>query len=97
MFVFRFLSRGLGPARTLKEFRKTAKIVAKPPWSLHRARDYLNDLCDGNVGAFERTPITLTEVFRAGTIDAECSLLFHDKPKPECLPNYESMVVRTLF
>lgn len=34
--------------RTIHEFRKTAKAVAKHPWSLTAASQYLEELCDRN-------------------------------------------------
>ena len=32
----------------IKEYRKTANRVAKPPWNLHRARQYLHDWTNRN-------------------------------------------------
>lgn len=44
----KILQRNKLSDRQLSEFRKTARLIAQPPWSLTDGAQYLNALCDDN-------------------------------------------------
>lgn len=55
--------------RAIKEWRKTARQVAKEPWNLFKAQKYLEDLCDNNVTGTQPAPIPLNFIHNAGRSD----------------------------
>ena len=51
--------------QTLKEFRKTAELVAQEPWGLLRAQQYLQEMCDLNeAGEASGVPPKLDLIFK---------------------------------
>ena len=52
----KILSRNKLSDRQLKEFRRTARIISQPPWSLQRGCEYLQGMCDDNESGREHQP-----------------------------------------
>lgn len=55
----KILQRNKLSDRQLNEFRKTARLIAQPPWSLISGAQYLNALCDDNESGRIHAPPTL--------------------------------------
>ena len=52
----KLLPRNTLSERQLKEFRKTARLISQPPWSLQRGCEYLQGMCDDNQSGREHQP-----------------------------------------
>lgn len=82
------ISRNKLSDRQLAEFRKTARQIAEPPWSLLRASDYLNRLCDDNASEKVHDPPPLVFFNSSGEeIDGFQALRDRADP-PEDLLNF---------
>ena len=53
------LGRNKFSDRQVAEFRKTARVIAEPPWGLRQAAEYLTRLCDDNVAERPHDPPSL--------------------------------------
>jgi len=54
------LPRNSFSEREVKEYRKTANVIAAEPWSMVRAAKYLNELCDRNLSKEWPAPLPIT-------------------------------------
>jgi len=54
------------PDRSVKEFLKTANLVAQDPWLLHGAKAYLTEWVDKNVNGTYNSPDPVEFIFKEG-------------------------------
>ena len=54
--------------RELQEYQKTARCVAKGPWNLLKAQQYLERLCDANMNGDMQRPPKLEFIFNQGRL-----------------------------
>ena len=67
----------------IKEYRKTAKVLGAPPWTLLKGQQYLEGLCDANEQKLVQDPPVLNFIFNH-TIKTT-----HTRPMSSALPPME--------